>query len=432
MTDSLTAPGRRRLLLAAGATWLAGCGGGEETTQPQLRLVNAAPDYPRLDLRVGGTVRQAGVAYGQTADYVAVDRDDTRTELTLPGSSTPLLTLTPVLTRRRHSTLLAHGSTGALRQLLLDDEVGEPADGRAVLRVINAAPDAGALDVYLTGATDSLATAVPLLEDAGYGSLSALLTVEATTWRLRVTGANATSDLRLDLPDVALGNRQVVTLVLAPSAGGVLVQALWMVQRGAVSARAGTQARVRLAAMAGDGATAGAAVGSVALGSSASAGTLGSYRLVAAAPAVVPTVVVAGQALAVPATALEAGRDYTLLVHGQAGTYAASWIADTNRLAVAGQARVRVVHAVAGLDVPLALSVDLVAVGGAVARGQASDYESVTATEGTGTVSLAVGVPGQAGSLVSLPAVQLLSTGVYTVFVTGTAGAATAVVRRDR
>lgn len=423
---------RRHLLIAAGAGWLAGCGGGEETTQPQLRLVNASVDYPRLDLRVAGRVRQSGVGFGQTAAYVGVDRDDTRTELLASGSSSPLVTLEPALARRQHYTVLAHGSAGALRQLLLDDEVAEPAEGRAVLRVINAAPDAGALDVFLTGATDALSTAVPVVEDAGYGTVGALLTVNAVAWRVRVTGANSSSDLRLDLTDVVLGSRQVVTLVLAPSAGGVLVQALWLVQRGDVLVRAGALARVRLASMAGDGATVNASIGGVSLGSAAAAGTLGSYRLVASGAAVVASVSAGGQALVTPAQALDTGRDYTLLVHGQGGAYAASWLADTNRLAAAGQARVRVVHAVAGLDAPLVLSVDLSAVGAEVNRGQASSYEAVAATEGSGTVTLSVSVPGRAGTLVTLSAVQLLSTGVYTVFVGGTASVPTAVVRRDR
>ena len=46
---------------------------------------------------------------------------------------------------------------------------GAPASGRTLLRVVNAAADAGALDVYLTGSDEPLSSAVPVLAGAEFG-----------------------------------------------------------------------------------------------------------------------------------------------------------------------------------------------------------------------------------------------------------------------
>ena len=195
--------------LAAAALLLAACGGGDtDRTKAQLRLVNASDAYAALDLRVDDQVRQGGVAYGAGADYVEVDTDKADSVITRSGSATALLSFTPAVARGKYYTVLAFGAEGALRQMPIDDNVGAPESGRTVLRVVNAAPDAGALDIYLTGADEPLASAVPVRAGAAFGVEGSLLTVDSATWRLRVTAAGSKTDLRLDLSALALGSRR--------------------------------------------------------------------------------------------------------------------------------------------------------------------------------------------------------------------------------
>ncbi len=416
------------LVLVLGA--LAACGGGEDRSKAQLRLVNASVDQAALDLYDDeGRRLRAGVPFGGDAAYAEVDPEDADLDITRAGSTTPLASTAPALAEGDRYSLVAYTSGNALATTLIDDNVSAPDSGRVRVRVLNAAPDAGALDVYLTTAEADLADAEPLHANAAAGSPTALATTDAATWRLRVSAAGDRDDLRLDLPALTLASREVVTLVLTPGAGGVLVDALVLVQRGTVTRQAGSAARVRVVAGVTDSGAVAAAVGGVTLMNGTGAPAAGSYRLVPSGAASA-TAAVDGAALTVPAATLEAGRDYTLLVFGEAAAPRASWIADDNRLpTVAGRARLRLVHGLADVADPLALTLDFNPVADGVAPGTASAAAQLDAVSDG---ALSVTAPGR-GRPVWQADEQVLAAGsVYTLFVVGREATATGILRKDR
>lgn len=418
-----------RALLSLLMIGLVACGdaGTTDRTKAQVRLVNASGGYPLLDLREDGDLRQGGVAYAGNSEYVGVEPDPEDLAIHAAGSPTALATLQPSLAKNKHYTLLAYGSAGVLKQLLLDDNEGEPDTDRTLVRVVNAAPDAGPLDVYVTATSEPLAPAVPLQSGAAYGTAGSWLVVTSGTWRLRVTALGSKTDLRLDLPDVTLGSKQRLTLVLAPAASGVLVNALILEQEGAIARRDVAQARVRAAAGVAGGAAVSAAVGSVSLMNGVGSPAVGAYRLVAAG-SVTPTLAVGGVPLAGPSTTLAAGGDYTLLVHGTGGAPLASWIEDDNRLPLtAGTARVRLVNGVSGASGPLAMTIDLLPLADGVAVGRASGYDITNAA-----IKARVAVTAGSDSLFVAPEQVIADGAVYSVFVLGAHDAAAGVVRKDR
>lgn len=418
-----------RILTLALALLLAACGGGEDRSKAQLRLVNASSGYAALDLVVDDDRLQADVAYGQTTGYVEVDPDNADTEVTRPGSSTALATSTPSVSETNRYTLVAYGGEGSLKTVLLDDNADEPDSGKARVRVLNAAPDAGSLDIYLTSADAALADAEALQSAAAVGTVNAYTTVDAATWRLRVTAAGDREDLRLDLSGIVLTSRQIVTVVVTPGSGGVLVNAIVITQRSTVSALAGASARVRAVAAVTDSGAVAASVGGVTLMNGTGAPAIGRYLLVPAGAATT-TVSVNGSPVTVPAATLAAGSDHTLLVWGPASGATASWIADDNRPpTVSTKARLRLVHGVADLAATIAVTLDFSPVADGVAGGTASTAASVDATaDGTLTVT---GV-GLASALWSDTEVVVAAGGVYTLFVLGPANAPTGILRKDR
>lgn len=428
---------KRRTLLLGAATlpatgWLTGCGGGDDVTKAQVRLVNAADvlGYPLLDMRVDGALRQGDVAYGGSAAYVEVDPDKALTTISATGSPTALLTFTPSVTEKKHYTVLAFGGVGTLRQLLIDENVGEPSDKRATLRVVNAAPDAGNLDVYITNEADPIESAVAVLAGATYGELSPRLDVASGTWRLRAAAANSKTDLRLDVRGMVLGNRQVATLVLTPSLGGALVNALLLVQEGDVTRLDSTQARVRVLAGVADSGAVTATVGGTPLMSAIGSPAVGGYALVSAGSPEV-AISVNGNNVAAPVTTLAAGSDYTLLVYGALASAQAAWVTDDNRLpAVTGQVNIRLVNAVTGLPGALSMTVDAFPVAGGVAAGTASSpYVAVDAND---VAAISVAAEGAATPVFTTTGQPLTAGGVYSVFVVGTAGSTSGIVRKDR
>lgn len=416
-------------LALAATTLLAGCGGGIlDSAQAQVRLVNASTSGDELDLRVDDKLRQGGVGFGESANYVATEPGKVNT-ITRSGSATALLTFTPQVKGRDHYTLLAYGPQGGLKQLLLDDNAADADKDRSLLRVVNAAPDAGALDIYLTGPNETLAQSVPVQAALAADAVSERLVVNSGSWRLRVTAAGSKTDLRLDLPAVTLNSRDVMTLVLAPTVSGALVQGLLLTQEGSIVALAPTQARLRVAAGLTDASVVGIRLGGTALFSSVTAPAVTAYTPVPAGAQLL-SVSVNGAALPDSNFTLAAGADYTLLVFGTPAAARLSWLQDDNSLPIdRTQAKLRLVNGVAGASGPLSLSADFTPVADNLAAGQASAYGTLAATT---TAQLAVTAVGTATPLFSAVDQTFVAAANYTVFVVGSAVQAVGIVRKDR
>jgi hypothetical protein len=426
-------PLRRRaalgLLALPAALALPACGGGTDKRRAQVRLVNASPGYASLELRIGDELKQATVPYGERGSYAEADPDKPEVTVFATGSPTALLRFTPALAGDRWLSVLAYGPAGALRALALDDNRGEPDAGRAVLRVVNGAVDAGNLDVYLTGDAEDLATAVALQSGAAYGVAGDWQTVASGSWRLRVTAAGSKSDVRLDLRGVELGSRAITTLVLSSSAGGVLVDALLLAQRGAVTARGNAEARVRVAALLTDSATVSAAVAGTDVAVAVGAPAVGEYvRVPSGARSTV--VSVNGATVGVPLLAFDAGRDYTLLLAGTPAAPRVVRLLDDNTLPRdSARAKLRLVNALADGSTAAALTLDFAPVGSSVPADAASAAATVDATA---TGRIAVTAPGAAAPLVVAEDQLIRAGAVHTVFVSGRSDAAVGILRRDR
>ena len=424
------------------ACLLVACGGGADRTKAQVRLVNASAGYAQLDLRVDDQLRQGAVAYGAAEGYFEVGPGKAASTISSVSSATTLLSFTPSVSEKKFYTLLAYGPAGALQYQQLDENVGAPEAGRALLRVVNAASDAGAMDVYLSGPTDDLRNVVPLQTGVAYSAAGNVATISSGTWRLRATAAGSKTDVRLDVPAILLPSKQVATLVLTPSAGGILVNALVLVQQGSITRQDTALARVRLAAAVADSGVVGARVGNTSLATIPGSGvvsaspSLDDYVLVPVGASAL-SVTVNGQALSLPPKTLDAGRDYTFVVYGLAAAPLANWVDDDNRLpGNVGLVKLRLINALADTALPLAMTVDGRPVAGAVAAGSASAYTLVQPVAAGGTNGrLSVTAAGVATPVYTSPSQTLAASGTYSVLVTGRQASvtgATGIVRQDR
>lgn len=423
-----TAPLTLALSLAA-ALVLAACGGGADVRKAQVRLVNAS-GYDRLDLRIDDSTIHSGITYGNTASYAEASPDKAAT-LNRSGSATALIAFTPDTAAKKHFTVLAYGREGSLRQVLLDDNNGSPDSGKTFLRVVNAAPDAGSLDVYLTGSDEPLSSAVSRVTAAAgdSGNVTGFVTVDSGTWRLRITAANSKTDLRLDLSGVTLGSRGVTTLVLVQGAGGVLVKALLLQQEGEVSVLDNPSARVRAVAGVAGGGSVSLRVGDTSVLPATPSPVVGAYVLV---PKGTSTAMasVGGTALASQVHTLESGGDYTFLVYGPLAAPVLAKIVDDNSApSVSTNARLRLVNGVSGAGGDLVMKANLSLVGNAVPAGSASSYAELTATSGLQLTATASG----AASPLFTATDQILAAGAtYTWFVLGDAAAPAGGLIKDR
>ncbi len=406
---------------------MAACGGGADKTKAHVRLVNASGGYSALQLQVKDSTVVASAGYGENAAYQDVDKGTSDASVSRPGSATVLSTTSISLGKDDFYTLLAYGAAGDLATLLIDDNESQPDSGKAKVRVINAAPDAGSVDVFVTGAGESLADATALQSAQTYGKLSTFSLLNSGSWRLRVTGASNKSDLRLDVSGLAFDSRSVTTLVLTPGRGGVLVNVLQLWQEGGVTRADNTQARVRVVAGAADAAAVTASVAGTALMTGAASPTLTAYSLVTAGSAAVAASA-GGTAAALTSATLAGGGDYTLLVYGTAAAPVAVLIEDDNALpSDSTKARVRLVNGVADLADALTLSIDFQLAADGVLQGTGSAYTEIDAS-----TTATVGVSGGSTALYSATDRTFTAGGNFTVFALGSAASKTGILRKDR
>jgi hypothetical protein len=402
-------------------------GGGTDPTKSLVRLVNASGGYEALSLSLDGSTVQSSVPYGGSSNYSEADPKGTSATVTAPSSAAVLTTTTVALAKKNHYTLLSYGKAGALASLLLTDETGAPDSGKALLRIINTAPDAGTLDVYLTAENDVLASSTALQGALAYGSLGLYNNIVSGTWRLRVAAAGSKTDLRLDVSGLNFGSQGVTTLVLTPGRGGVLVNALLLAQQGSITTAANSQARVRVVAGVTDSGAVSASVGGTALLSGVGAPAQTNYTLLPAGS--VPVVVSAnGNAATLSSANLAAGGDYTLLAYGTAASPVAVLLTDDNTLpSDSTGAKLRLVHGLADVGGTLSLQVDLVVVASGLAQGAASTYSPVNVS--TTAKLTATG----AGFTFNTGADQTFVAGAnYSFFVVGFADTPVLILHRDR
>ena len=412
---------------------LSACDSGGGSGHTNVRLMNASPAYTSLDLYATATdddtdrQRVAAVAYDTLSSYTQLDSGTYNVKFKRNGVTSTLQTVSSrQLADDTHHTFVAFGSTGHFSSVQLGDDVTPPDNGRSKVQVLNVA-EAGTVDVYLTESSVSLDDATPAVAGVAPGTASSASTIDSGDYRLRVTGASDTDDLRLDVPNITLDSRQVVSLILTATQGGVLVNVLLLPQQGSLTKFANTKARIRGAV----GTTNGPVVmriGGVTVLNGA-VGVVGNYTQVESGSVAV-NLIVNGVAVTVPNQTLVAGGEYTLLTWTNADGTQTTLIGDDNRLPTAsGKAKIRIMNGLSALNAPLTLAVNFAPISEGIALGQSSTYTEI---DDGSDYQLDVTSTDTAANLLTRTSVTLQSASVYTLFMSANGATISGTLRKDR
>jgi hypothetical protein len=409
------------------------CGGkNSSSSTASVRLVNATLTHSSLTLLSNAAVVGTATAADSVSDYVGVVSGSPTLQVNDGVTSAALATLSPSVGGGAHYVLVAYENGGIVRTTVINEDVAAPAAGTASLRAFNAATDAGAIDIYVTDPAADIATLTSPTFSFGTSTAlqtSGFLSITPGTYRIRVTGAGNTSDLRLDIPSVVLASQQVASVILTPTTGGTLVNGAFLVQQAAYTAARNTNARIRLAAAVAGGATVTASSGTKAIGTSVTSPAVGAYTLVPAGGPL--NISVNGGTVAAPAAVPAAGSDSTLLVYGPAASAAASLIVDDNHLpAIATNLKLRIINGITGAAAPpLTLNAAFAVIASNVQPGTASTYGVVGAST---ALRLDVFSPSSLTPIYSESNLAVPGNAVYTLFMLGDAGAPIHLLQRDR
>lgn len=228
-------------LLGTALVLAAGCGGGAQTDKPvatstsrgtttspsgdatdnrgtsQVRLVSVLPAAQRLDLVADDSVVFAAVPYKTVTPYKELKDNAAKFAISKPGvHDNPLASNNEAMADGHRYTLVAlpeEKGSGAQLKAFRDEVV--PDAGKAKVRVINAVPNAGELDVVLSGHKDAL------FEDIDYGHEAGFKEIDPQSGTLQIRrdgGDLAKAPKTIDAGRVQFEAGRAYTLVVAGNA----------------------------------------------------------------------------------------------------------------------------------------------------------------------------------------------------------------------
>jgi len=161
-----------------------------QAAQSWIRVMHDSPDAPNVDVYVDGNPVFENVAYATTSSYKALASGQHRVQVTPVGKSADdsLIDTTVDLSQNKPYTVLALDKLSAIKEQLLPDTSKGPQSGHARVRIINAAVDLGAVDIYPSGSSS------PVLTDQYVGSAD-YVNIPAGTYTFDVTKAGASEVL---------------------------------------------------------------------------------------------------------------------------------------------------------------------------------------------------------------------------------------------
>jgi hypothetical protein len=210
--------------------FMAACGGGGGSLDNELalRVINASPDAPPINFLVDNVAFGALVDYkgGTRFTYLTPATREMDLEVVLPGDDVRIDGSMALAAGHEYTTIavgkLGEDGSSTLQMLNVDNPIAAVPVGMTRVQFVHAAPDAAALDVYLTGLTDSLDAATPSYTLSGFQQVSTqqdFVSGEAQTWRIRVTPSGDKATLLFDSGAVTLRSTRSLLFVVVTNTG---------------------------------------------------------------------------------------------------------------------------------------------------------------------------------------------------------------------
>jgi hypothetical protein len=123
----------------------------DNNTPPKLAITHASPGAPEISLYADGTKLGSSISYLAFADYITSIAGKKELSLTLKDQSNQLAKTTFEFKQSTNYGLFIVDVPGKTSLLITEDDLTNPATGKAKIRFINLSPDAGNLDFNVKG-----------------------------------------------------------------------------------------------------------------------------------------------------------------------------------------------------------------------------------------------------------------------------------------
>lgn len=129
-------------------------------SEARVRIGHASPDAPAVDVFVDGESVLTNVSFFTVSQYMNMAPGSHRVQIAPAGkgAASAVIDTNVDLTQGEEYTVLAVGHLANIQPLLLNDSSEAPADGKAMVRIVNVAPDAATVDVKFANSDTPILT----------------------------------------------------------------------------------------------------------------------------------------------------------------------------------------------------------------------------------------------------------------------------------
>lgn len=214
------------ILMTAVAFSFASCKDDDDDMTPApvptyagLMVTHASPDGPGVDLLVDNVkINNAALNYPGNTPYIPVTSGSRNIKVIVGGTPTTVIDATLPLAANKSYSVFAIDSVSVISALAIEDNLANPAAGKAHIRFIHLSPDAPAVDVALDGGA-------VVFGDYTFKEYSDFTPLDAGTYDLEVRVAG-TSTVALDIDPIVLSAGKIYTVFAKGFLGGMGSQAL--------------------------------------------------------------------------------------------------------------------------------------------------------------------------------------------------------------
>lgn len=171
--------------LALGVPLLSGCQAVQPTpTSTQVRVIDASPDAPGLDIYAGTGALAYNLGFGTVTSYVGLDPGAYTLTADTAGSKQVLTSAKATLVTASQYTILVGNLSSDLQALVLKDQAQAAPSGQIALRFLDEATRISAMDIYLVPAGAKLTAVTPVLTNISFPYNSGYVNVPSGTYTL--------------------------------------------------------------------------------------------------------------------------------------------------------------------------------------------------------------------------------------------------------
>lgn len=173
------------MAVVALAGGLAGCQAVVSSTPvSQVRIIDASPDAPGLDIYEGTTPIAYNLGFGTVTSYVSINPGTYNITADSAGTRQTLSTGRGTFGDGSQYTVLIGNVAANLQELILKDQSQAAPTGQIALRFIDQATRISPVDVYLVPAGQKLTAVTPVVTNLSFGVNTGYLNIPTGTYTL--------------------------------------------------------------------------------------------------------------------------------------------------------------------------------------------------------------------------------------------------------